>query len=268
MAIIIILIIALLLLILYLAMTCAQKAPASGAWLTQYKYAHRGLHDSEKPENTIPAFTAAIDNGYGIELDVHLSSDGELMVFHDKTLDRMTGKTGRIEDYTAAELTAIKVNGTAYAIPTLKEVLDTVNGAVPLLIETKNESTAGPLEEKLSALMKTYGGLYAVQSFSPFSIGWFYKNDPQVLRGQLSATFEEGADDVSKIKRFFLRYLLTNFLGKPQFVSYEVSGISSSVVRRMRRSGAHLLEWVVRSPETQKNTERYTDTIIFEDYRP
>ncbi len=268
MSILIILLIALAVLAIYLFMTCAQRMPDDGKWLKDYKYAHRGLHDPSRPENTLAAFTAAMEKGYGIELDIHLSSDGELIVFHDNTLDRITGMTGKVEDYSAAQLTQMAVCGTGHTIPTLKEVLAAVGGRVPLLIETKNEGGAGPLEVRLSALMKDYDGHFAVQSFSPFSIGWFAKNDPGVLRGQLSSRFHEGAEHIAPIKRFVIRHMLTNFLAKPQFVSYETDGISSSIIRRMRRCGLYSLVWVVRSAKTQAATAKYVDTIIFEDYTP
>ena len=117
------------------------KAPQKKSFLCDY--AHRGLHNDEIPENSLAAFEAACEAGHGIELDIQLSKDGEVMVFHDYTLIRMTGKEGKVCDYTAAELKSTSLKGTDQTIPTFAEVLDLVNGRVPILVELKGPGVAG-----------------------------------------------------------------------------------------------------------------------------
>ena len=254
--------------VVYFFLTAGSRPREDGAWLTGWRYAHRGLHDEARPENTIPAFSAAIKHGYGIELDVHLSRDGRLVVFHDDRLARVTGRTGRVEDYTAEELQTFAVCGTQYTIPLLADVLRETAGRVPLLIETKNEGAAGELEVKLYQAMRDYPGRYAVQSFSPFSMGWFKKHAPDVLRGQLSCDFSMGAEHIARVKRFAVRHLLTNALCRPHFISYEVNGIHTNVVQRLRRRGVPALCWTVRSEKTAEEMGAFADTIIFEGFCP
>lgn len=259
---------AVLLAILYFFMTKVGGLPAHGAWLPQYRYAHRGLHNAEFPENSMGAFKNAVAHGCAIELDVHLSGDGVVVVYHDDTLERLTGHTGKVEDYTFVQLNEMKLDGSVYAIPSLEEVLAAVGGAVPILIETKNEGGAGALEEKLYALLETYRGKYAVQSFSPFSIGWFRKHAPEVLRGQLSSNFREGATHIAWIKRFMIRHLLTNFLCRPHFISYDKDGVGRPVARRLRKEGCAVLAWTIHSKAEQEQTAAFADTIIFENFQP
>lgn len=253
--------------VLYFFMTAGKRMAPEGGWLTGYSYAHRGLHGESCPENTLPAFERAIQNGYGIELDVHLSRDGHVIVFHDNTLDRLTGEDGRVEDKTLEELQSLRIAGSEYAMPTMREVLELVKGRTPILIETKNEGGAGELEVKLYELLRGYGGKYAVQSFSPFSIGWYKKHAPHVLRGQLSTDFKKDADHISPVKRFMVRHLMTNFLCRPNFISYEEHVITTGVVQRLRRTGVPALAWTVRSQTREAAVRQAADGIIFEGYR-
>jgi len=250
----------------YFWMTAGKRMNGEGRWLLEYAYAHRGLHNESWPENTLPAFENAIKNGFGIELDVHLSRDGHVVVFHDHTLGRLTGAAGKVEEKTLEELQALRIAGSEYTIPTMRQVLDLVAGRTPLLIETKNEGGAGELEVKLEELMRGYAGRYAVQSFSPFSIGWYRKHAPQVLRGQLSTDFKEGADHIAPVKRFMVRYLLTNFLCRPNFISYDERVISTGIVQRLRRTGVPALAWTVRSSQREETVRGCADGVIFEGY--
>ena len=135
------------------------------------KFAHRGLHDEEKAENSISAFRAAKEAGYGIELDVRLSRDGELMVFHDPTLSRVCGVDALVVDCTAAELAKMSLSGTADGVPTLREVLELIDGAVPLLIEIKMEGDEHGVAEALAEVIEDYSGDYIIESFNPKPYG-------------------------------------------------------------------------------------------------
>ena len=253
---------------LYFYMTQSRKLPDRGKWLIEYNYAHRGLHDNENPENTLGAFENAVNNNYAIELDVQLSKDDKIMVFHDNNLKRLTGVNGKVKDYTTEELGAFKINNTNFGIPLLSNVLQLVNDKVPLLIETKNEGFAGELEVSLYEILKDYKGKYAVQSFSPFSISWFKKNAPDVIRGQLASDFKEPEKNKPKIFYFSLKHLIINFISRPQFISYDKSGIEAGIIRRLRKFGTGVLCWTIKNKNEQAHVEPYTNSIIFENFEP
>lgn len=252
-------------LFLYFFATAGSPVPS---WLKDFNYAHRGLHSATAPENSIPAFERAVREGYAIELDVHRSRDGVLMVFHDDDLARMTGVRGRIEDMTLDELKALRLAGTEEGIPTFDEVLAVVNGETPLLIELKNTGRAGKLEISLYERLRTYGGRFAIQSFSPYSVRWYYKNAPEILRGQLSATFEEGAEAIPAWQRWGLRHLITNAMCRPNFINYEMNGVRQPVVKRLRKRGIPVFAWTVRSEEEQASVQPYVDSLVFEQFEP
>ena len=170
--------------------------------------AHRGYHNEENPENTIGAFKRAIDNGYAIELDVQLLKDGTVVVIHDNKLCRLCGEDKYISNSTLEDIKDLKVLKSEYSIPTLKEVLEFVDGKTPLLIEIKNNLKVGDLETKTYELLKNYKGEYAVQSFNPYSLEWFKNNAPNVLRGQLSSFFK--GENLSFVKKMFLKKLKLN----------------------------------------------------------
>ena len=233
-------------------------------WLSNYAFAHRGLHGKEAPENSMRAFALAAEAGYGIELDIHLSRDGIPVVIHDDDLKRMTGMDGAVSDLDARALASLSLAGSDEHIPVFEEVLRMVNGRVPLLVEIKNRGQAGELEEKAWERLRDYKGLFAVQSFSPYSVGWFRTHAPGVIRGQLSSGFEDMKDSLPAYQRFGLKHLLTNILARPNFISYEIDSLPMSVVARLRKRGITILGWTVRSEEQQQRGERYCDTVIFE----
>lgn len=255
-----------------LAAFCLYIWAISGAVSKKYRlstyYAHRGLHNANKPENTLPAFKAAVSCGFGIELDVRLSADKTVVVIHDDDLTRLADMPGKVEDYTADELSAMSILGSGYGIPTLKEVLKCVNKQVPLLIEIKSEGAAGKLEEEVYKILAPYDGEYAIQSFSPLSLRWFMKNSPQTVRGQLACGFSKGAEHISAFKKFFVKNLLTNFLCRPNFISYEYTGAGTGVVKRLRKSGLPIIVWTINRQEELNRVFFESDSVIFEGFTP
>ena len=239
------------------------KAPA---WLTEKPIAHRGLHSEVSPENSMAAFISAADNKYPIELDVHLTKDGKIVVFHDSNIKRMCGEDKLISELNYAELKEYRLKKTNERIPLLSEVLKYCENKVPLLIEIKAEKKIGRLETALYLLLRTYKGQFAVQSFNPFSVRWFKKNAPQMVRGQLASMFEE--DEMSFLKKFLLRSLFFNFLTKPQFVSYHVKDIPNKYVERARKKGVKILAWTVTNQLTYEEKKLHIDNIIFENFIP
>jgi len=233
-------------------------------WLAGYSYAHRGLHGGDVPENSMRAFMLAAEQGYGIELDVHLSADGLPIVIHDDGLERMTGVNKMVRELKAADLTQLSLAGSGEGIPLFLDVLRMVDGRVPLLVEIKNRGRAGELEEKIWELLKNYDGLFAVQSFSPYSLGWFRQHAPGILRGQLSSRFEDMRDSLPAYQVFGLMHLLTNIWARPNFISYEVDALPRRVVSRLRKSGLPVLGWTVRTEEQKNRAAKYCDAVIFE----
>lgn len=234
------------------------------------KFAHRGLHDGEKAENSLSAFAAAKEKGFGIELDVRLSRDGELVVFHDADLSRMVGKEGKVIDFTAAELKEMSLAGTSDGVPTLREVLDLIDGAVPLLIEIKMGSGESGIAEKFIEVIEGYEGDYIVESFHPIALKIVKKARPDILRGILS--YEYMKDERYKGKLIFRlsQNLLLNFLTRPDFIAYDKNGYAVKNLRFIRRVfGTPLITWTVKSQaEEDAAVSHGFDTVIFENYTP
>lgn len=237
-----------------------HRALLDGAFI-----AHRGLHDDTLPENSLAAFQAAVKAGYIIENDIHLTADGEVVVFHDDNPRRMCGVEGRIEQMTLAELKALRLKDSDRQIPTLKECLDAVDGQVPLLIEFKcpNARTCTPLCEAADKILAEYKGLYFVQSFYPPVLRWYRRHRPDVCRGQLASAFPgEGL-----VKRL-LGCMVFNCLSRPDFVSYEHRFAAHPCRRLVSRLGAFPVGWTFQSQE--ELTRHRTDfrTYIFEGFIP
>lgn len=186
-------------------------------------YAHRGLGWGKNtyPENSLPAFAAAAKAGFGIELDLQLSADGQVFVFHDYTLDRMCGVAGKLAEKTAAELKALRLAGSEEQIPTFAEVLTVVAGRVPLLIELKGESGDTSLCPAMMALLQNYSGTWCVESFNPLLLRWFKKNAPEVVRGILVTDLFKEKKEGSRLVNYMLTTEQMNFLCRPDFVAWD-----------------------------------------------
>ena len=238
--------------------------------LAGWNYAHRGLWNRKEgvPENSMAAFRRAADAGYGIELDVHMTSDGHLVVFHDDTLKRMCGTDGRIEDRTLSELLDLRLAGTGQGIPLLSAVLEMVDGRVPLLIELKMPAMDISLCPAVRDVLKEYRGDYMLQSFNPFGVRWLRRRCPDMLVGQLSSRYTK-EDENTALLKFLSTTLLMNTVSRPDFVSYECRStdvIGFQVNWRLFR--APVFVWTVRTnPEYREFSRRY-DGIIFEQILP
>lgn len=229
-------------------------------------YAHRGLHSRDRsvPENSLPAFRRAAAEGYGIELDVQLSRDGKVVVFHDDTLDRVCGVHARVDDLTWDELSALRLCGTEERIPLFSEVLKSINGCEALIVELKNGPRNRELCEKTLALLSEYRGNVCIESFNPLIVAWFRFHAPDMVRGQLATTVQNYRDDnITGFKAFALHNTLLNFLARPQFIAYRV-GRRPPLVRLCTRLGALNIGWTSHEPRNEKGR----DGVIFEFYRP
>lgn len=234
------------------------------SWLLKRPVAHRGFHNGEYPENSVPAFLNAAKNGYAAELDVRLLDDGSAAVFHDESLTRMTSGDGYICSLKKTDLKKYKLAGTQYPIPSLEEVLEAVAGKTPVLIEIKNDNPPGTLEAKVIEILSSYRGETAIQSFNPGSLEYFFKNAPHILRGQLSSNFTK-EEMRSFLKRYMLKRLKLNSVSKPDFISYRFSDLPCKAVTQTKLP---VLAWTVRSAEEMKDVSPYCDNIIFEKFIP
>ena len=232
-------------------------------------YAHRGLHNSKRAENSMSAFTAAVEAGYGIELDIRLSKDGKLVVFHDDTLDRVCGREGNVIDFTAEELATFKLSGTEDGIPLFSDVLAMVNGRVPLLIEIKELAGDGNVSLAACEILSNYSGDFIVESFNPLSLRIVKKKMPCVCRGILSRRYFDSEEN-SKPLYFLLQSLLLNFLCRPAFIAYDHHHAKSFALRFVREYfNVPTLAWTVRSLNEEKTAiKNKFDGIIFEGYLP
>nr|WP_300004764.1 glycerophosphodiester phosphodiesterase family protein [Tissierella sp.] len=186
-------------------------------------YSHRGIHDNKdkNPENSLLSFQMAVEEDYGIELDVQVTRDNIPVIFHDKTLKRACDLDTCINNYTLKELKDIRLFNTHEAIPTLEEVLEVVKGRVPLIVELKNETSDVSELEYVARVLDSYEGLYCIESFNPLAVIWYKKNRPHVIRGQLSSYFKKSDHSIFRRSRdFLLENLMTNFLTKPDFIAF------------------------------------------------
>lgn len=239
-----------------------------------YPIAHRALHNRREglPENSRAAVKAAVERGYGIEIDLQPSSDGVPMVFHDSTLVRLVGEEGLVREQTAAELGRLPLLGGPETIPTLKEVLDLVGGQVPLLVEIKDQDgqmgpNVGPLEEAAAELLRRYEGPAAVMSFNPHSMAAMAEHAPDLPRGLTTDAFRpadwrsltpEICDHLRDIPDY-------DRLGAC-FISHQYQDLSRPRVRELKARGAALLCWTITSPEAEREGRTLADNITFEGY--
>jgi len=238
--------------------TKEQKKTFSGR-----NYAHRGLHTEDRsiPENSIKAFRLAAENGYGIELDVRLTKDGQVVVFHDDDLKRVCGAEKRVDELTFEELQQLRLYGTEEKIPLFTEVLKTVDAKVPLIVEVKPGKKNRELCRKTEAILSAYSGDACIESFDPFIVGWFRIHAKGRVRGQLAMPKKEYK--LSKIQNFALGYGLFNVIGRPQFMAYKI-GPRPLSVRLSERLGAMAIGWTSHDRKNEKGR----DGVIFEYYTP
>ena len=239
----------------------SKKAPFVGR-----NFAHRGLHteDQSVPENAMHAFALAAEAGYGMELDVQLSKDGQVVVFHDDTLDRVCGVASRVDALDYDELKKLPLFGTAERIPLFSEVLSLVNGRTPLIVELKNGPRNDELCEKTWEMLRRYPGAYCIESFNPLIVAWFRFHAPTVLRGQLAQLPEEYVrGGRSAAEGFLLGNTLLNVAARPQFIAYRI-GPRPFAVRFAEALGAMPVGWTSHDRESEKGR----DAVIFEYYRP
>jgi glycerophosphoryl diester phosphodiesterase len=215
------------------------------------------------------AFSAAVERGYGIELDVRLSSDGKLVVFHDDDLDRVTDGKGPVASYTAEQLGKINLGDTEDTVPLFSDVLALVDGKVPLLVEIKEDHGSYAVTEAAAQMLSTYKGPFVVESFNPLSLWRFSKILPNVPRGILSEDFL--TNEKRRTPLFFLlKNMLLNRWAKPSFIAYNHKHSYTLAFKLTTRFfGAPSFAWTTRSADEEKAARKNGfDTVIFEEYVP
>lgn len=263
--------------VIYIFLTLPRVFDQANMDLLKVDYAHRGLHGGDIPENSLAAYKNAIDNGYGIEIDVQLSSDGEIFVFHDPDAKRMCGVDKKIFEMTAEEIKSLRLNNTDEHIPTLAEVLSLVDGSVPLLIEIKYYAETMKLCASLAEMLDPYYGSFAVQSFDPRVLRYFKKNRPRFARGQLVAKTQKRSerskskDSNAKnpIVSFLLNHLLLNVLSRPDFISIQKNHtLELGFVLATEVFKAKAFIWTVKSEKHYEFFRKQGYFSIFESIRP
>ena len=238
--------------------------------LGRWSYAHRGLHSEGVPENSMAAFEAAKKGGYGVELDVHLLSDGNLAVIHDSALERVTGFPGKIEELTTPQLQDYHLCGTAETIPEFRQVLELFRGEAPLIVELKTSgSNHGALTKAVCQMLDGYNGPYCLESFDPRCILWLKRNRPDLIRGQLTENyFAKGRPKIPVVLKWIMTQNLANWVTRPDFIAYRFAD------RRCTLSNSLCLRRMIGVSWTITNEEDYKQAVaegwipIFEGFLP
>ncbi|MGI8724335.1 MAG: glycerophosphodiester phosphodiesterase family protein [Methyloceanibacter sp.] len=242
-------------------------------WLRR-PIAHRGLHDASRfiIENSASSIEAAIDKGYGVELDLQCTGDKRPVVFHDLTLGRLTAQSGPLRTRTAEALSRIALRGSSDRILTLPQLLDLVAGRIPLLLEAKSTWTEDrSFAASIAEALAVYQGPVAVMSFDPNVVAAFRTLAPSLPRGLVAGGFEHRRfwSHRSPLQRFAMRHLLTSVFARPHFIAYDVHELPALAPYTARRIfGLPLVTWTVRSEEDRVTAARYADAMIFEGFQP
>lgn len=233
-------------------------------------FAHRGLHDNagDAPENSMAAFRKAVEAGYGMELDVHVTKDGVPVIFHDTRLERMCHADGEITDYTYEELEKFTLGNSREHIPRLEDLLQMVRGRVPLIVEIKADKADVSCCAVIDRILSAYDGEYCIESFNPMVLLWYRRCHNDVVRGQLSSNFRRDGEH-NKLFYFMLSHLLFNFLTKPDFIAYNHE-FAKEPGRKICRKlyGNPAAAWTIRSREELEAMRGEFDVFIIENFTP
>ncbi|MCQ2419460.1 MAG: glycerophosphodiester phosphodiesterase [Clostridia bacterium] len=259
---------------LYLLMIGGRFGNPTLQRLKRYYYAHRGLHSKENgiPENSLTAFRLAAENGYGAELDVHLSKDGKLFVMHDESLARMTGINANICDLNASQLERIYLSGTKEPIPYFEEVLPIFAEArLPLMIELKpaGKRNRELVEKVLEALREYPNLLFCLESFDPIVMWYVRRLDKSIVRGQLSSDFRRKPEKLKFPLTFLVKNLMFNFLSRPDFISYSFKYRKALALRLCKKLyDVEIAYWTIRTMPQARQAIREESLVIFERILP
>lgn len=243
----------------------ADRGPFMGYW-----YAHRGFHDNKgpAPENSLSAFKKAVEKGYGIELDVQLTKDKKVVVFHDNDLKRVCGIDCPVNLKTYEELQELRICSSEEKIPLFEEVLDLIRGRVPLIVEIKMVDASTEVCELANEILTGYSGKYCVESFHPMAVKWFKDHRPELMRGQLSSNFAKDSGKKENTGEILVHYLLGNVICRPDFIAYSCDHVNNFSFFLTRLMGALPVAWTVKSRERLNNIHSKYKLFIFEGFSP
>jgi glycerophosphoryl diester phosphodiesterase len=233
-------------------------------WLLDTPVAHRGYHGPGIPENSGAAFREAIKNGYPIELDIRMTKDNVIVVFHDDNLFRLTSYNKNIGDCTFAEIRELFLDSTNERIPAFTEVLDYIKGRVGLLVEIKQHPVTGSVEEHLSRILDRYSGKFAVASFDPHILRWFLRNRPSSIRCQIVGG--PHGKKLSVLQQFLLKDLYVTLVSRPDIIAYEYQILNSWIRLFADIFRIPVIVWTVREAETAKKLRETGQNFIFEGF--
>lgn len=243
------------------------------SFITRLPIAHRGLHNADDNivENSQGSILAATKNGYAIELDLQFSKDGQAIVFHDNTLDRMTNKTGNVDSFTLSELLQIQFLKTDEKIISFEHTLKLVNGQVPLIIELKNSTeNIKNLVQTISQIIDNYDGEICVMSFNPIIINQFKKTAPHIIRGIVAEQkmLDEDWPGVNGLLKFIFKNLLYWPFIRPHFISYQQHDLPILCTKIARHFNVPIITWTVKTEKEAKLAYQHADQITFEGFFP
>ena len=261
-----------LLIVLYLIAIYPDTSRKSRSSAYEKKFiAHRGLFNNKDiPENSLIAFRKAVENDFGIELDVQLTTDDKLVVFHDASLKRMTGVEKDLTECSYEELLTYPLLDTGEKIPLFEDVLKVLKPDTPLVIEIKAEGRYIETTRRTVEMMRGYEGLYNMESFNPKVVRYLRMNEPQIIRGQLSYNYlGDPNTTVSKPIAFVLTYLMLNFLTRPDYIAYDVESSSNlSFLLMSKLFKAECVAWTVKSKEQFQEKKHLYQCFIFDSWLP
>ena len=241
--------------------------------IRKYDFADRGYYNIRKkvPENSLPAFQAAVDHGYGIVMDVRLSRDGVPVIFRDSRLWRVCGGEGTVENTLWQKLKEYRLSGTEESIPSLGEALKLVDAQVPELLKLNTEmDNYGVLCARVCEVLDSYDGVFAVESFDYRAVKWFKDHRPEYIRGQMMERHvKHGGTELNPVQDFVRFNLLTNFLASPDFISCNLADrrtVSLLFCRLLYR--VQTMDWTVRSMEEYELVKTDESIVVFEDIEP
>lgn len=238
-------------------------------WIKKDYIAHRGYHSLDKsiPENSLLAFKKALDYGYSIECDVNVTKDGQVVVFHDFNLKRLCRIDVNLSEVTYDEIKEYHLLDTNEKIPLLSDLLELVQGQVPLLIELKPHGNRRLLCEAFMKTMSTYTGTYAIHSFNPAIVHWFKKNHPEIIRGQITEYFVSD-DKMGPLVKYLMKSMFFNRFTKPDFVNYGIKDLPNKYATQAHKNGMCMISYCARNELEYHMVKTHYDNAVFEYFRP
>lgn len=233
-------------------------------WIKTGYFAHRGLHNHVFPENTMAAFLNAVIHNFNIELDIRMTKDNQIIVFHDSTLERLCGRYIKIEETNYEDIKQFTILNTKETIPLLRDVLDKLPDSIHYLIELKPSNKYRKFTTEFVKLMSEYDRTYAIHSFDFRVVNEFRKQAPEIIRGQIASTFSNENHVSNKI----LKHLLSNFITKPDFINYNFGDLPRKQLDKLYKKGMCIISYVARSQKELNFVRERYDNAVFENFIP